>query len=416
MPDYLIATASGAGTYQDDNTTRYMAPVGHPRIDVSTEAWCQMVARDSYTLSQLYVRVFSNSITTTVVVRSRKNGADGNQIISIPSTTTGTFTDTENTDSLVDGDLFCTESYAPNAIGTLTIVFTIFSYILSTLANTTPILGASGNAILYAGFTEYLTIVGYAQSDLAAPEWHAYYKFRVAAVLSNLRVYISANAITADSTIKTRIDAADGNQTLTILASTTGAFEDAVNTDNIAVGQDVNCQFVGGAGATDLTLRYIEMKSNSNGRQVAAAAVHTIAFNPGLTRYVAIEGHPDFITPTEAKVQVTARSSFTAKNVYVNILQNSVDGTSIYKLRKNGADSTLSVSIPAGTTGQFEDLVHTEDYIATDLVNWLVQSGGSSGTIILGCSGFELAQPAAPPVVGSKSANMGSKMVAAGLI
>ncbi|MBA7608870.1 hypothetical protein ES703_16054 [subsurface metagenome] len=416
MPDYLIAAASGSGAWQGDNTTVYMAPVGNLPGDFGTEAWAQMVARDSYTLSKLYVRVKSNSINTTVAVRSRKNGAYGNQIISVPSSTTGVFTDTVNTDSLVDGDLFCTESYAPNVTGDQTIVFTIFSYILSTLANTTPILGACGKATLYAGYTQYLTIVGYALSIIAAPEWKAYYKFRVAATLSNLRVYVSANAITNDSTIRTRIDAANGNQTLTILASTTGAFEDATNTDNIAVGQNVNCQFVGGEDITSLTLTYIEMKSNSDGRQVAAAASHIIPFNPGLTRYVAIEGHPDYLSVGEAGVQATARSSFTAKNAYFNILQNSLDGTSIYKLRKNGGDSTLSVSIPAGTTGQLEDLVHTEDYIATDLVNWLVQSGGSSGEITLGCSGFELAQPAAPPVVGSKSANMGSKMVAAELI
>jgi hypothetical protein len=72
----------------------------------------------------------------------------------------------------------------------------------------------------------------------------------------------------------------------------------------------------------------------------------------------------------------------------------------------------MSVSIPANTTGAFEDTVNTDDFVAADLLNWQVITGGTGGTMLINYIGFELAQPAAAPTSGS----MAAKLVAAGCI
>ena len=128
------------------------------------------------------------------------------------------------------------------------------------------------------------------------------------------------------------------------------------------------------------------------GRQRAANAVAGVAISSDT--YNGAEG---FLVPdtTESRSQKTARSSFTAKNMFVYVSAHGASsGVNIY-LRKNGANSALTVSIAASTTGVFEDTTNTVDYVATDTYNWFIDHGGGAGSITLTIVGFELAQPAA---------------------
>lgn len=398
MPNYLLVTGISGGATQAKNLTRFIHPIGYVAFN-ATEAFQQLIARDSYILSNLFVYVSANTITNTTTVRSRKQtppgaAANGNQSVSIPNSTTGAFTDSVNADSLVNGDLFCTSSVTPN-VGT-SIIYTIFSYILSTLSNTTPILAVTGSTTQDKVDTRYIYVEGNTKGNVT--EIKTYYKLRVAATLSNMRVYVSANTVTADSTLRIRINADYGNQAVTILASTTGAFEDTTNSDNISSGQNVNYELITGWTGTSLTYTSIQVKSNSLGRQLATGYPGTDVLVFGTTTYVTVEGISQSFNSDETLVQATARVSFTAKNMYVNVITtNSLNGSTTFRLRKNTGNSNLVVSVGAGLTGQFEDIdpTHTTDFVAADLINWSVVTGGTSGSIIIGCIGFELKQPIA---------------------
>jgi len=419
MPSWLIAN----GTYIDGptvNTTRYNHPIGNGSFH-ATETFQQLLVRDSYTISKLYIYVVSND-TTTTTVKSRKQtppgaAADGNQSISIGDSATGAFTDAVNSDSLVDGDLFCTQFVTA---GGSSLRFSIVSYILSTVSNTTPILATS----YYPGLTTQAkalvrcyTIAGKLAGT--ATESATYYTFRVAATLSNLRIYISANTVTAVSTLITKNGANPRNQSVSIPASTSGAFEDTVNTDNVADGEDVHYQLTTGATGTSLTICSIQVKSNSEGRQVAAATPGTTTLAIALTRYVGIEGNSQSYGTDETLVQATARCSFTAKNMYVNISANTVTAASTLTLRKDTANSTLTVSVPSTLTGQFEDIdpAHAVDFVAASLINWGIVTGATGTAITIVCIGFELelGQIILATTQG-KPSNMASKLMAAGLI
>ncbi len=384
-PSYLLVTGISAGVAQAVSLTRYTFPCGFLAL-VSTEANTQLIARDSYTLSNLYCFVNANTITNGTTVRSRIAGANGNQLLSIPASTTGAFTDSVNSDSLVDGNLFDTSIVTP--AGGTSIIFDSFSYILTTASNTTPILACTGSASLNGDVANPNFVVPVGRITKAFIENNVKYTFRVASTLSNFRVYCSIYAgITA--TLRVRINGSNGNEVVSIIGS--GAFEDVTNTDSIVVGQTLNFYYASEAGYTP-SFTSMQVKSNSAGRQVAVATGGTATLACALTGYLPVEGSSQSFQATEAKAQVTARASFTTKNMFVNVPTNSVNNGSTFNLRYTGGNTGLTVSVPASTTGTFEDITHTYDFVAADLLNWRVVTGGSSGTMVITCIGFELAQ------------------------
>jgi hypothetical protein len=176
-------------------------------------------------------------------------------------------------------------------------------------------------------------------------------------------------------------------------------------------------------GGANFGVYGLTLKSTSLGRQIACACSSDtgtdISQDWDEIFYFPLEATTlkTVATATEANVQCLTRMAFVAKNLFVNVPVNTTNGARTVNTRVNGGDGNLTVSIGATATGFFEDLAHTDTLIATDLYNFKVGSGGTSGAIKTTIIGFELEQaPAPPPGLENKSANMGSKMVGAGLI
>lgn len=71
--------------------------------------------------------------------------------------------------------------------------------------------------------------------------------------------------------------------------------------------------------------------------------------------------------------------SFAFKNLRVVVTANGCTSASTVTLRDDGSDTTLQVTIPASTTGTFEDTSHAPSVAAGSLVNYSV-AAGSGGT------------------------------------
>ena len=392
MPSWLLVMGRSTGYGVVASATRVAPPAGYAEVE-STEARVQALARDSYTWDKLWVRVSANATTAASTIRSRINGADGNQVVSIGAGLTGAFEDAVNSDALTTGNLFNT-SLVAGAGGTLTV--SVVAYRLSTASNTTPILVAERRTGIGASATNYVNLMGFHKALGVTTEANAQYTFRAASTLSNMWVYASTNTKEDATTFRTRINGANGAQSVSITALTTGGFEDAVNPDSVVAGDEVCYQIVTGAGAGSIETSLTSIKSNSVGRQVAVARASndtSLAF--GVTRYLTPEGDSQEFATTELDTQTDARMSFTAKNMLVHIASNSVDGATTFTLRKNTAASALTVPVAASTTGFFEDTTNTVDFVAGDLLNWQVVTGGTAGTMMINAIGFELAQPTA---------------------
>jgi hypothetical protein len=63
--------------------------------------------------------------------------------------------------------------------------------------------------------------------------------------------------------------------------------------------------------------------------------------------------------------------------LYINVIANTTSAQSTVTVRKNAADTTLSVTIPAGTTGVFENTTATVSVVASDKTNYKSVSGGT---------------------------------------
>jgi len=390
MPTYPLVAGHSTGAALTASSTRYLNPAGGI-VSSTTEARHQAVARDSYTLAKLYVRVITNATTASSTVRSRKNTANGAQSVSIGAGATGVFQDSVNSDSLVAGDLFNTQAVV-GAGGSLTV--TIIAYTLATASNTTPILIAGDVTSLSVtfGVTTYAPIGGEARYNTT--EARSQYIFRVAATLSNIRIYVRSNTVNGTTTVRTRVNTANGAQSVSVGASTTGAFEDTANSDSVASGDAVAYQVVTGGTSGSFAVSIWQLKSNSAGRQVIASNPDTGTIGSGLTRYVPLEAGCQAYATTEANTQVAAQANFTAKNLFVRVPTNSINGATTFTLRQNTGNSPLTVTVGSGATGTFEDTSNAVSCVAADLLDWGVVTGGTSGSMVITYIGFELAQPA----------------------
>lgn len=420
MPEYLLVSSRNPGFGQGSGFTYYWNPIGAISSSLTGEVYQQVKVYESYTLKNAFVRIITNTLNNTTVVRSRINGVNGNQSISILTTQTGIFEDTVNSDALVNGDLFCF-STDTTAAGAGTVTPTIFSFILETASNTTPIISSQGEWTVSgdAGFTRFAPIIGYLDDTniTTSTEAKAKYKFRAASTLSKLRVYFRTNGFTGNVVVTIRINNANGN--LTISSSASGAFEDVGNTDAISAGDDVNVQYVlPSEPSDDMRIARVQVTSDSTGQQIATTN-HSAGTQQGdgVTNYYPLSGRSNVINATESQLQCKARSVFTLANMYVLINANSIDGNSVFRLRKNGGNGNLVITVASTNTGQFEDVGNSDDIVATDLINYSCVTAGSSGTIDVGAIGVERQETTAPAVgLENKSANMATKMMAAGML
>lgn len=407
MPSWLTGCAGGGASVFTTGTTYYLPPMGCSRAIVRPEAALQAIARDSYTWANLFVRVTANAATADTVVSSRVDGANGSQSVTIPAGTTGTFEDTVNSDSLVDGSLFNSQLVV-GAGGDITLG--VIFYTLSTVSNTTPILcTADANRIWYSTVVAHARIGG---ALYPTDETNVLYIVWAATTLSNLRVYVHASDSSQSSVVRTRINQANGNLLVTITAGTTGSFEDTINTDSVSVGQTLNYilgpVLLAGTGSCFFTL--LQMKSTSTGRQLVVGYAHggSIAF--AVTRYGAVEsGTYPTAAGTESNIQTEAQIAFTLANLFARANTNTLDGATTVRSRKNTANGNLLISIGAGLTGSFEDTTNSDSIVATDLVNYQVVSGGTVGSITLNIMGSELQQPVGQPYISRVQRVMGMR-------
>lgn len=385
MPTWRIQ--AGAAIAAAPSNNEFLHSLGGLTDTGATEAHYQVRVRGTYTWANLYVRVIANGGGGNSELISRVNGGNGNQSVTIPAGTTGTFTDTTNSDSLTDGDLICVQAPTADVITVMAIAGTLYS------PYTLPILvGNTTHDAIASGTTAYGPVGGDAASPTTT-EADAQDQFKTTAVLSNFRVYVSANTSTGSRQLDLRVNGADGNQTVTVGAGLTGAFEDTSNSDSIAA-DDLVCYQVNAGTDGEITPVLFQVKADSDVRLTIAHKSDGLALN-GVTptTYSHTEGG-SVKASTEAYVQTDALTAFTAKNAYIYISSNSMANPSTYTLRKDGGDTALTISVGGGLTGAFEDSEHTVEFSAGELLCWKNVVSGA-GTVDLTAQSFE-AQPPGP--------------------
>ena len=382
MPTWEIITGFAEGQGSGNNVAIKAISGDLDTSSVANEARMQAKVYASYTWANLYVRCTAFVAPVNPTVRSRIGAVDGTLVVT--ATGTGVFQDTTDSDALVDQNLIDYEVDNSGGGGTKTL-----SLIGSTLADTSTNItiaiskGPEGGSVAF-GLTRFAVIAGQLKSPAGtfnATESQVQYTLRRNATYSNLRWLLYSNGMDANTTWRTRVDAVDGSQLLTVSGGATGAFEDTTNSDVVTAGSEVNYEVDTTASTLGTLFSTLsQMRHTSTGREMAAAASSPVAVT--VDQYLVAEGSlSDSVTETDA--QIAARAAFTTKNLMVNITAHGATASDFF-LRQNTANSALTVNIPSSSTGFFEDTTNQVPIALTDDYNYFLDVGGSITSAIVG--------------------------------
>lgn len=224
----------------------------------TTEANTQTKAKTSFTLRNMALYVTSNARTSATTVRSRKNGANGNLLITIPLATTGLFEDTVNSDSLVSGDLFNTTTVLGLGVGGCNTQY-ISCEVFNSVSPQLQFIAGDEPQAQNSALTRYIAVQG--TNNQATTEVSV--KTNMTTVLSNLAMFVTANTLNGNTTVTIRKNSLTGYMTLTIPSTTTGYFEDTVNTDLVLPADILNTRIVTGGSSGAFSNSNISMLTNT---------------------------------------------------------------------------------------------------------------------------------------------------------
>jgi len=250
LPEAVFAGATDASTIAPVAPTDYYGNYGLSQgagnAAITTEANAELVHRGlNATLKALRVRVTTNARAATSSVTTRKNNADTSQVATITASTTGTYTDLSNEVSVTAGDKVAYKLSIGSSSGSFRAPSITVNY-------------ESGGqaAVFWSGLGSY----GYTNSVASrwatipgglttqAVEANAQGYCALASVISNLRAYVTS-ARTTDTTLSSRVNGAAGSMSVTLTASTTGAYEDTSNSETGAVDDLFGVQTTTGTGS-----------------------------------------------------------------------------------------------------------------------------------------------------------------------
>jgi hypothetical protein len=253
----LRYTSGTTQTITTDSATRYSWITG-VGAQASTEGDVQVKMNVPCVFRNMYVGINANDRDSTTTFRTRINGSNGNQVVSIAAFGTGITEDTTNSDSIADEDLVNYSIVTGTGAGEL-ITYRIGTEMVTKDGRAQWIADTSRNFL--ANATRFLAIAGQFQSSATETDVRAEMNEDVRVSLLHIRV--TANGVTADSTMRVRKNGANGNGVVTIPNATTGRFEDTTNVDHFTAADEISISLVTGATGTSLDASYVSLVLNT---------------------------------------------------------------------------------------------------------------------------------------------------------
>jgi hypothetical protein len=388
----MISSASLPSVSAGAATNQALGIVG--ALASSTESARQIPWRQAGTFSKLRLRLNSNSLSAGGTFNFRIGGADGNQSVTIPASTTGEFIDSSNTDAVSAGDLVNGRLLA--AAGTGSAAIAVAGVNFEGDSSVDYVTYGAGMASTYstASTTVYLPIAGLG-ATMTTTEANQKTAFRCNGTLKNGYANVQTNGRGTNSTLRSRVNGANGNIVVTITASTTGVFEDTTNTDSVSSGDDINFSLTTGTGGGSIQGFFgagFEVGSDLM-YPLSAGSPAGSSFPTTAERVSAGGGFS--LNPSTTLRNIAIETDCVAKRMYAYVSTNTALSNSTAYLWKNAANGNSFVTITGVTTGYFEDTTNTDTLSASDTIAYSV-GRGSAGTLTLTHLGVHLDYTPAP--------------------
>jgi hypothetical protein len=338
------------------------------------EGAVQHKCRSAGTLDNLYTVVSANTRTTATTCKSRIGSSNGNLSASITASTTGSFGDTTHSDTLSLTNLFNAGFATGSGAGSTTIRNITSRFQASSGASTAWASGNTGfvstsntNNMFTGGATREIPYNGGSSGGGAtytlSTDSQVNLLVRASGTLSNLYAFIDSNSRSNATTYTHRANAGSGNNTVSVGASSNGAFEDTTHSDTLASGDLVNVQAVNGAGSASQLVCHLGatiVSTSAPKVDLSTGATSTTAdmnYNGGTIQYLQPLGYG--FDATEANSQATMPSACVVGKERAYVVTNASSGYTI-NLRIAGADGNQTFSVGSTATGSFEDSTHTD--------------------------------------------------------
>jgi hypothetical protein len=137
--------------------------------------------------------------------------------------------------------------------------------------------------------------------------------------------------------------------------------------------------------ADDITIAFSGTLVSSPSFLMQANDTETVTIGD---RFLPLQGRLDD-SGTEANTQNIFPNACTLRRMSWQISAQRDGITNIF-LRVNGVSVNQTLAIPASTTGSFQDVSNTDSISNTDLVNYLINIGGASGSFTVVSNGVEV--------------------------
>lgn len=222
---------------------------------------------------------------------------------------------------------------------------------------------------------------GYGGAGLQAVEGNSQTICKRSITFSKLNIYVKTNTKnTANGSVTFRNNGANGNMVVSIPFGTTGLFTDLTNTDTVAAGNTSGLLFSYGSGTGTTTYGRISVVADYTGVETITIFQNAPLTSMGAnTTYIPISGYSVSST-IESVTQLKVPKAGTFKNAIIRVSSNSRDGDSLIRLRVNGSNTSILVTVIDSSTGVFEDVTNTATIAVDDLVTFSCVRGGTGGT------------------------------------
>ena len=382
----LVANCAGVG--QNDNLTQYWPIRGTLNTQTSANrARVDIPVASGGTFSGMTLHVSANTATVNSVWTLQDDSVNTALTLTVSADATGDFTDNTHSATIAGGSLVAYELAIPTEAGTNTLTVKNASVVWTATSGTTSVMAASNSVTLTTAVTRY----GHLGGDilnLQTTEANGQDVCGVGMSGTNFFAEASANTWTANTTLRPRINNANGAGSGIVFATTETGLKQDSTAQTIAAGQAVGFSLVTAAGSGSITLRFVGMElSSTNGDWMHVCSVNAgvaQAFN--VTNNVELAGDASAVSTTEtgvSGVQITPLVTFALSQLAVYVSANTIaTSASTFTLRAGAANSALTVSYAAAETGAKQDTTHSVTVTAsTTAVNWQVVTPNTSGTL-----------------------------------
>lgn len=396
MAKTILMAGRAAGATTTANTVSYHPLGGECRVS-TVEGTLALRLHTAGTLKNLAIVLETNTLSVgSMTIVGRKNSSTNLTLtLSVGTGATGLFEDTTHTDTITaNDDVYLRSTPTSGETGTVQVASTKVEY--DTNASTTNTIttlrnSQSNSAMNGASTTYYAAFTGGAGAAVTV-EADCQWKMQYSATLRNLGAQCSGNSRTSATTVRLRKNGANGNQSVSLPITTSGTFYDTTNTDTVAANDLVCYSITNGTGTDAITHRGIQIDFQTTTNPgvgivgICNIVPATVKYPEPATVYIPlsgmISGTSSFAVETNAQTKLY--EAWTFKGLTVGISNNDVTSASTVTLRKGAADTALSASITASTTGFFQDTTDTVTIASGDLVNYVLTTPAVSGTRFLG--------------------------------